>query len=285
MSFNTTMLDSEVPQLQFDNETNYGNSIIGQDDVAVRPLINKLVLRAASAAQPVPIASSYANESYHHDFYGPAIQCNALANTSIVRNISISLSEEWIGASGKTFLSWVGGADAYPREEDLLTTLDIQSENGSRIMIVSDEGNSSTSWNFTSATDRSNHTAQERNVVECILHNATYSVRSVFRYPRQSDEVLITQWLNAVQAKSYSMTNANFLQRTDAMVSYLSVMSAFGKLLVGTGYATHYGGSGSYLSSWSILNIDWTNRDLVPRQLEQLFQNITLSLRSDTGLT
>jgi hypothetical protein len=276
MSFNTTMLDLKVPQLQFDNETNYGNTIIGQDNVAVRPLMNKLAFHAASAAQPVPIASSYPNESYHLDFYGPAIRCSALANISLVRNISISLSLESIGGSGKNFVSWVGSGDAYPREEASATVLDTLSEEGSRIIVVGDEGNSTTSWNFTDGyTD---YSAMEVNVVECILHNASYSVRTVFRYPQQSDEVSITRWLNTVQPRSQSHTISNL------SLAYLSVMSAFGKLLVGTGYWNHYGASGSYLSSWSILDIDWSNRELVPRQLERLFQNITLSLRSDSGL-
>jgi hypothetical protein len=280
MSFNTTMLDLKVPQLQFDNETNYGNTIIGQDNVAVRPLMNKLAFHAASAAQPVPIASSYPNESYHLDFYGPAIRCSALANISLVRNISISLSLESIGGSGKNFVSWVGSGDAYPREEASATVLDTLSEEGSRIIVVGDEGNSTTSWNFTDGyTD---YSAMEVNVVECILHNASYSVRTVFRYPQQSDEVSITRWLNTVQPRSQSHTISNL--SLDAVVAYLSVMSAFGKLLVGTGYWNHYGASGSYLSSWSILDIDWSNRELVPRQLERLFQNITLSLRSDSGL-
>jgi hypothetical protein len=280
MSFNTTMLDPKVPQLQFDNATNYGNTVIGEDNVAVRPLMNKLAFHAASAAQPVPISSSYPNESYHLDFYGPAIKCSALANISMVRNISISLAEESIGGSGKNFVSWVGGADAYPRVEASATTLDTLSENGSRIIVVNEEGNSTISWNFTDGL--TNYTAIERNVVECILHNASYSVHTVFRYPQQSDEVSTTRWLNTVQAISRTVTNDNF--SLDATVSYLAVMSAFGKLLVGTGYWTHYGGGGSYLSSWSILDIDWSNRELVPRQLEQLFQNITLSLRSDSGL-
>jgi hypothetical protein len=283
MSFNTTMLDLKVPQLQFDNETNYGNSIVGQKIVAVRPLMNKLAFHTAIAAQTIPIASSYPNESYHLDFYGPAIKCSVLANISMVRDISIWLSRESIGGIGKNFVSWVGGGDAYPREEVSDATLDILSENGSRIIVVSDEGDSTTSWNFKDG--RTNYTAMERNVVECILHNASYSVRTVFRYPQQSDEVSITRWLNTVQPRSQSLINENV--SLDAVVSYLSVMSAFGKLLVGTGYWDYTTGSGSYesyLSSWSILDIDWSNRELVPRQLERLFQNITLSLRSNSGL-
>jgi hypothetical protein len=73
-------------------------------------------------------------------------------------------------------------------------------------------------------------------------------------------------------------------ERLHQFVSYLTVMSSFGKLLVGSGYWTHYGGSGSYVSSWAILDIDWADRDSIPQQLERLFQNITLSLLSDSGL-
>jgi hypothetical protein len=280
LSFNETFMDYNVPQLQFDNMTNYGDTIIGEYDVAVRPLINKLAIRAASAAEPVPIASSHLNESYHREFYAPAVRCSISANTSRVRNISIEMGEQDSGGSGMDFLSWAGREEDFPLGDLTLTPLDVLSTDGSRVFVVTSEGTSNTTYNYTSSSQGDTQ-APQRSVVECVLHNASYSVRSAFRYPSQTHEVNILRWLDPMSAAALGDVSQ---ERLHQFVSYLTVMSSFGKLLVGSGYWTHYGGSGSYVSSWAILDIDWADRDLIPQQLERLFQNITLSLLSDSGL-
>jgi hypothetical protein len=281
LSFNETIPDCNVPQVQFDNMTNYGDTIIGEYDVAVRPLINKLAIRAASAAEPVPIASSHLNESYHREFYAPAVRCSALANMSRVRNISIEMSQQDSGGSGLRFLSWAGREDEFELHDVELTPLDVSSSDGSRVLVVTTDGNSNTTYNLTTPFANGDKVSSQRSVVECVLHNASYGVRSVFRYPSQSHEVTILRWLDPISAAAIGEVPHEQLHQ---FVSYLTVMSAFGKVLVGTGYWNHYGGSGSDASSWAILDIDWADRDLLPRQLEHLFQNITLSLLSDSGL-
>jgi hypothetical protein len=281
LSFNETFLNYNVPQLQFDNMTNYGDTIIGEYDVAVRPLINKLAIRAASAAEPVPIASSYLNESYYREFYAPAVLCSPLANMSRVRNISIEMSSQDSGGSGTNFLSWAGREEEFDLQDVELTPLDVSSSDGSRVLVVTSDGNSNTTYNLTTPFPNGVKVATQRSVVECVLHNASYGVRSVFRYPNQAHEVTISRWLDPMSATAIGEVPN---ERLHQFVSYLTVMSAFGKVLVGTGYWTHYGGSGSDASSWAILDIDWADRDLIPRQLEHLFQNITLSLLSDSSL-
>lgn len=280
LSFSTTFPDLSVPQLQFNNMTNYGNTFARQE-ISVQPLINKLAFRAASAAQPVPILSSYQNETYHREFYAPAVQCDPSANTSRVRNISIEIADESTGGSGRNFIAWAGTEDQFPLKEASATTLDYSSRNGSRIFVVTTAGTSDITYNFTSSS-HGDVTARQSSVVECVLHNASYSVQSVFQYPAQTHQVSISQWLDPMGASQFQ--SLPLREGQDEYLSYLTIMSAFGKILAGTGSWNHYGGGGAYLSSWDILDINWETRETIPRQLEQLFQNITLSLLSDSGL-
>jgi hypothetical protein len=123
-------------------------------------------------------------------------------------------------------------------------------------------------------------------VTECLLYNATYSVDFTFEYPSQTLKPQITNWLNPVALIPYSEKTS--VHTGPAVVSYLSIMDAFGKMLVGQSIRNDYGVAVDtpmvYLTSSKILNIDWASGEAVTRGLEQLFQNITLSLLSDDGL-
>lgn len=117
------------------------------------------------------------------------------------------------------------------------------------------------------------------NVTECILHNASYEVDFELEYPRQSREVRIADWLNPVA------TMRPVAQTQPAIISYSAVMDAFGRILVGKSTQDmRLGSDVAYLTSWKTLHVDWKSGDEVARGLEQLFQNITLSLLSDEGL-
>jgi hypothetical protein len=284
MSLVTKEQDLNVPQLQFNNYSNYGGVTVAGHDVVVKPWVYKLAYRAASAAQPVSIASSYPNETYRQDFYAPAIRCAPSANETWVQNITIEMSRQAQGGGGHSYLSWAGEQHKYPLETYEYTSLDDVSPDASRIFFVTTAGNSSVEYNYTTSYgtwDSTNPTVSQLSVLECLLHNASYSVDSTFQYPGQSHEITISRWINPIAA--YNIVNTSPEDR-DPMVSYLTVMSAFGKLMVGNGFWDHYGAQGTYLSIFNILDIDWKNRESLPRQIEQLFQNITLSLLSDENL-
>jgi hypothetical protein len=283
LSFNETFTDYNVPQLHFDNITNYGVASIGSPDISVSHLINKLAVRAASAAEPVPIASSHLNESYHREFYAPAVRCSTLANISRVRNISIEMGEQDLRGFGKDFLSWAGREEDSPLGDLRLPPLDATSTDGSRVFVVTSAGTSNITYNLTTPFPNGDKVAAQRSVVQCVLHNASYNVRSSFRYPSQTHEVTILRWLDPMSAAAIAFDDVP-LKQWHQLVSYMTVMSAFGTLLVGWGQSDRYSGGVSYMSSWAILDIDWTDRDSIPRRLESLFQNITLSLLSNSGL-
>lgn len=111
-------------------------------------------------------------------------------------------------------------------------------------------------------------------MTECDLYNASYSVDFSFRYPDQDHDLRIVDWLNTVD---YDSSGA------EGVDSYLAVMDAFGKILVGTSsYKAQYQQRNDYLTAMSMMDVEWQSGDAVRTGLEQLFQNITLSLFSDS---
>lgn len=280
--FNKTQ-DSNVPQLQFNNFSNYFSG--GGRDVKVKPRVSKLAYLTAITAQPIAIASSQPNETYHRDFYAPAIRFAPSANGTWVQNITIELARQVQGGSGASYLSWAGGQHSFPLEDYDYTPLDEASPDASRIFFVTTAGNSSTEYNFTDAYgdwSPKRPTVMQLSVIECILHNASYSVDSTFQFPSQNHEMTISRWNNPIAA--YDLASAFLEDLYDRTVSYLAVMRAFGKLFVGTGFWDHYGSDDTYSSIFDLIHINWENRKSLPQQLEQLFQNITLSLLSDNNL-
>jgi len=279
----TDITELQVPQPYF-NMTNFGTrqSSGGQSLVSGDSRIYKLAYHAGASSQPVPLESTFANETYHLDFEGPAVKCMS-ANDSVVYNITIDHGTVLQASSGNPveLLSWVAGD--VPSEvvrEKGAHTLDMTSADAARLFVMTNTGN----WSETLGADSNGMPYQYRkvNVTECLLYNATYSVHFAFKFPGQSRDLRIVNWLNPV-ATITDLTRPN-PDTEPAVVSYTAIMDAFGKMLVGTSTKSHYGADKAYLTSSKILNIDWSSGDAVARGLEQLFQNITLSLLSDEGL-
>jgi len=264
--------------------TNFGTrqSSGGQYLVSGDSRIYRLAYHAGASNQPVPLESTFANETYHLDFEGPAVKCMP-ANDSLVYNITIEYGTPSQGASGNPTesLSWVAGD--LPSEvvsEKVAGTLDMTSTDAARLFVMTNTGTWSETLN--AAMSGQSYSWRRVNVTECLLRNASYSVDFVFNYPGQSRDIRITNWLNPVATITQS-TRPN-ADREPAVVSYNAIMDAFGKMLVGTSTESHYGADIAYLTSSKILNSDWSSGDAVARGLEQLFQNITLSILSDEGL-
>lgn len=71
----------------------------------------------------------------------------------------------------------------------------------------------------------------------------------------------------------------------DAQVSsYGTVMEAFSTLLVGSSSNDRYNGDTTDHTSWKIIDTDCSDGSVVQRALEELLQNITLSVLSDHSL-
>lgn len=69
-----------------------------------------------------------------------------------------------------------------------------------------------------------------------------------------------------------------------AVSSYAVIMDAFGKIVVGSSVYNRYDTGTAFSTVSKILPIDWSSGEAVATYMEQLFQNITLSMLSDDGL-
>lgn len=230
------------------------------------------------SAQPLPIISSYPNETYSLGFYGPALRCSASTNDTIVRNISTRFSPHASNGRKVNFVSWAGPAKwalfVGPSEEFDAESLDNYSPYASYLTVVTTTGN----WNRHFELD--GIFARRANVTECALYNASYSVDFTFRYPEQKHTIHISEWINTVGASSIRLINDAWR----ASMSYRAVMDAFGKIFVGSSVSLIEETNTGQSTSRDRLKIDWDDEKSIRIGLEQLFQNITLSLLSETGL-
>jgi hypothetical protein len=279
LTTNTTLL--QVPQPHF-NMTNFGTLQFsgGQSAISGNTRILKLAYRIALVEQPAPLNSTFRNETYHLDFHGPAIKC-ASANDSLVKSVTIKCGTALGASSGNPidFISWAAGDELLRvmNKTEEAATLDMTSTDAARLFVMTSTGNWTKTLNATS--NGISYSYRQVNVTECLLYNASYNVDYKFEYPAQTRELQITDWFNPVAAIT-QFTRPNPATEL-AVVSYTSIMDAIGKMLVGSIVRSHYGADTAYLTSSKILNIDWTSGEAVARSLEQLFQNITLSLLGD----
>lgn len=281
---NTT--DIQVPQVSF-NSNAYAQ--IGPNGYNYpSDLVYQIVYAAAMSAQPLALRSAYQNQTYHLSFFGPAIRCGS-AKSSVIEAVSTTLAETNNPSLSVIFVSWVGGNDHSlldpnkSTQDGWLTTgpwnsyykaQDQNSSDAARVFVMT---NMAGRWGGTQVQ-----------VAECLLHNATYSVEFTFQYPHQTIKPLISRYLNPIsQTDLDDVVDAVGNATGSAIYSYTAIMEAFGKLLVG---ASIYGSDTGYtpqtvFSSYSYLRINWNETNNIPRDLEQLFQNVTLSMLSNDTLT
>ncbi|KAM0690751.1 hypothetical protein Q7P36_009520 [Cladosporium allicinum] len=236
---NTTFFG--VPQLDFNTSnfvTNTRNDYLRSGDSK----IYKLAIRTSVTRQPMLLESTFANETYHLDFAGPAVKWMS-ANESVVNNLTIDIGTGLFarGRGPIDFLSWVGDDEPVQvLRENVTAVLDTNSTDGARLFVMTNTGNWSETITATLRGVPYHH--RKVNVTECLLYNATYSVNFDFGFP------------------------------------------TFGKMLVGSSTGLLYGAERTYLTSARVLDIDWSSGEAVARDLQQMFQNITLSLLSDDRL-
>jgi hypothetical protein len=299
---NTTFV--QVPQPHY-NATNYANTATGGGDIdiSVNPRLYRLALNTASAARPVPLASTFPNETYHIRFDGPAVRCQP-ANNSVIANLTAEFGSNSAnvvnGNQGNRFkyLSWVPGDEAVldyynAFDHDPFLTLDQRSLDVARIFVMTNIGY----WNVSIVTESPYGTipyingsdlpaleTRQINVTECHLYNATYDVDFGFQYPDQTYNISVSEWLNPVIATNPNYGSTVWYSNASEILSYTAMMDSFGRLLVGRAGENHYGSEKTSYTSYAIMGIDWSDGLAIQHGLEQLFQNYTISLLSDPGL-
>lgn len=279
---NTTLL--QVPQLSYNASTWAVHGPISSDLTfwSASTDMQRAGFAAAVTGQVVGALHTYANQTYSLDFNAPAIQCAAANDT--VQAAAKELFNFSDGSGGRlAYYSWVGGDVHDPQSQVNASSssgtstdsnwqsLDMVSTDAARIFILS---------TLDSNVDLDNM------VTECVLHNATYSVDFAVQGGVPSavvSQLTINEGLPALQ--SLGVAPDSEMGYNSTRFAYQSVMDVFGKLLVGYARAqSQVEGTEVYYSSFERTSVDWQDKIQMGADLETLFQNITLSLFSNSNL-
>jgi hypothetical protein len=285
----------QVPQPQY-NYTAYSHLVTAGNPGYAGPTneLSSLVTATAIGGSILQLPSAFPNISYTMDFYGPAIQCQE-ANASYKAIVSKALDQGIDGGGGESmgFVAWVPGDPYHAPVPGNVTfsntqpggdvegppwpyaTWDDSSPDAMRIFVLGE-------W-----TQYWPDPAHE--LLECRLKNASYTAFFNFTYPSQAVELHSLVYLNDVNGivpepvdsqgyLNWPLFEAN--EQFSGHIAYMGVMDAFGRLLVGEADVSHYGFTTTYYTSWNLLPVNWSSADTAARQLEQISQNITLSLMS-----
>ena len=248
-------MNLEVPQLSFDwpDTPYFVSDLDGMDLVESKPL-SKASFATATVGDILAIKPEFSNQTYSLKFFGPALKCEAV-NQTLGSYLPFQVT-------GLSYIAWTGG---FTSEANL--AWDIYTfpplDNGDM------HGNSSTPvgntlWIASAIGSPYNNVF---NITKCRLYNASYDIE--FRFQNYKQTLLINQ-LDYIDPVWVSPQNNN----SKIIKSWKGIMSALGSLLVGTdNFALH-------TSHYYMLNIDFSQVETTISGVEELFQNITLSLFS-----
>ncbi|KAJ9640699.1 hypothetical protein H2204_003328 [Knufia peltigerae] len=248
--------------------------------------LRRVTMSTATSGQISPMQAVFQNYTYNQQFHAPALRCFG-ANGTIITNLTTSLDQAFAVEEYLRFLAFtpnsaldLSAPTNITKWEDstLYSGMDTVSEDVFRLFVVPNTNDTNSNLNQT---------------VECNLQNASYTALFNFTNGRQSAHVSQVDMLNEVAPMTEVGGEADYLQRGGGGVSpfnstkagYVGVMLAFTRLLVGYGQESHYGGSTTTFSSFDMTSVNWTTMDSSIQGLEQLFQNMTLSVLSVPTLT
>ena len=270
-----------VPQLDLHNKPGaFGQFGTSPDDSRIfsGPTSDLIQLSLASAASAsiLSVNPPAPNASYTLDFHAPALSCKnaTIGQYESLQTILYNQSNFFVG-----YMSWTPdeSADTISNPPNLndndWSTLDSgqDTDTGARIFVYSSPN----------IGDETSPTA----LIGCVLENASYAIGFQFQNSQQSLSIQRGQGVGVVSPWSDTFTDFTQLNRT---VPYASIMAAFGRIM--TGWIGNGGGTGqgteaplpdaTLVQSTAINGLLHEGADVLGRGLEDLFQNITLSLLS-----
>lgn len=90
-----------------------------------------------------------------------------------------------------------------------------------------------------SSAKKVNYWNSAASLVQCALKNASYKVDFDFNYPSQNVNVKELSFLNDVASFTSRASTSGSHQRWSAQIAYVSIMEAYGRLLVGTNVVSY----------------------------------------------
>lgn len=282
-----------VAELQLANNSNFAisNAIdTGYEYSDASPYVHSVALSTATSGRIASISHPFTNISYDLKFNGPAIKCFN-SSEELTQVAAGNVYGNTGSGGGPFFLSFVYGdgggyMNANSREDPSFNTLGNVEEG-----------------NYTATTGLYIITRQGRDdahLFQCELYNASYDVAFDFHGGMQ-DINITTDLLNPVGTFGNAIPSeycvpdpppytfpAMVYGNTSCMVgstivSYQAVMQAFNSLYVGGLYGSTQ--SWTYVRKMTLIEMistapDWQNlsTDVMQRQMESQFRNITVSL-------
>ena len=267
-----------VPQLSFEDPTHYAISTKQGDFESANIIVSRLTQASAIQGEILPIPAPFPNSSYTLDFNGPGLSCSNV-DSSAKQTFQTGILQS---GSQPLYMSWAG--PAFPDLDTFgimdPTILDLSSNDSSKVYVAVNDTTSSA-----------------LTVTECALMNVSYSVHFAFSSGNQNI-TLTKKVVNGVPAH----TNVTVEPVTTA---YQSIMYAMNQLLSGTisdspgGSLTYTNGLSAQLTPLGEVNplckvitssgpsstsgqyYGACQDSSFPAALEELFQNMTLSLLSN----
>lgn len=246
---------------------------------------------SAMTGQILPIPAAQPNMSYTLQFVGPALRCDP-ADASLIQEVYDAYIDQLTGIEDQYhYIAWVPTTGGRLNLTETSDGLDLVSTDAAHIYIIPNTSVAGPVYvGGIMVTPEDAHYGYQ-DLLDCRLYNASYQAFLNFSYPSQTIDIQSRDLLNPVNVSTdisdwyyETVNNADIVGGQAQRICYQAIMHSLGKLLVGyewwrDGYIV------TAETSWAMMSINWTARDTAQHGLEELFQNMTLSMLSSASLT
>jgi hypothetical protein len=249
---------------------------------------------SAMTGRVLDIPQTQPNMTYNLSFIAPALRCDH-GDDALISQVNASYHRHLMGIENEYhYIAWAP-TDAEDRGNlsfatgENIETLDTVSTDGAHLFIIP---NTTVTGPIRVGgmllTPEDSHFGYQ-DILDCKLYNASYKAAFNFTFPTQQVTVDTVDFLNPVNVSEdtaewqYQEGSEYDLARQAQRISYQAIMESFGRLLAGYEWWRD-GFVVTQASSWNMMSIDWTTREGAQKGVEQLFENITLSMLSTPSL-
>ena len=250
--------------------------------------VGRIAIAAATSGQVLTISSAYQNESYVLEFFAPAIRCTPDDKVQKAMLKAGTIGDNHSGAT-VIFASWIEGDISHGSPKYYLEG----PGNWQTIGAGADDSDDLSLQLYVAATPGLRYDTDTPEVYQCVCHNASYVASFNFQYTSQNVTIKSVDLLEPLSALLFTNTleaskeqQSGILGINGQRLSYAAILDAFDSILVGAAEWSHYGAIYTYGGTrYAQTKIDWTSTNSTISPLEELFQNITLSMLSSSKLT
>lgn len=273
-------LRMSVPQIDFDNDNyiiwGYDNTFSSASDT-----VAQISISTGAQGSLLPIVPPAANSSYTTTFYGPALSCTSASHTAALaleHTFTIIAADE----QQVLYAAWVA-SPSYNLTSPNLDPANATALSGGNYAIDQDSDDFAHLFVYN---------YDPLFAFTCGLFNRSYNAFFNFSAGDQQVSVHTSDNLNGVSFSSFplqeSSTGVNVTNPGPA-VAYLALMETLGRILVGNIVSGDPGDDAEAPLLTSIRDTklndlrEGSNHTIFGAAIEQLFQNITISLLSNTS--